>query len=102
MATENGGFPFKGATLDSRLVKPGMLYVALKGERADGNDFIPQAREKGAAMVIGGPSAVEELHDLARRYRRALSPRTAVVGITGSAGKTTTKELTRAFLSCAG
>lgn len=95
-------FGFRGATFDSRLVKPGMLYVALKGERVDGNDFIPQAREKGAAKVIGGPDALAELQSLAREYRRALRPRTTVVALTGSAGKTTTKELLKTFLSCAG
>lgn len=95
-------FGFKGATFDSRLVRPGMLYVALKGERVDGNDFIPQALEKGAAKVIGGPDALAELQSLAREYRRALRPRTVVVALTGSAGKTTTKELLKTFLSCAG
>ena len=95
-------FGFRGATFDSRLVKPGMLYVALKGERVDGNDFIPQALEKGAAKVIGGPDALAELQSLAREYRRALRPHTTVVALTGSAGKTTTKELLKTFLSCAG
>ena len=93
-------FGFSGATFDSRLVKPGMLYVALKGEKADGNAFIPDARAKGAAKVIGGPNALAELQALARDYRRSL--KATVVGVTGSAGKTTTKELLRAFLSCAG
>lgn len=102
MTSGSDEFPFSGATFDSRLVKPGMLYVALKGEKADGNDFIPQALGNGASMVIGGPDALNRLHDLARRYRRFLAPRTAVLGITGSAGKTTTKELAKAFLSCAG
>ena len=95
-------FGFRGATFDSRLVRPGMLYVALKGERVDGNDFIPQALENGAAKVIGGPDALAELQSLAREYRRALRPRTVVVALTGSAGKTTTKELLKTFLSCAG
>ena len=93
-------FGFSGATFDSRLVKPGMLYVALKGEKADGNAFIPDARAKGAAKVIGGPNALAELQALARDYRRAL--KATVVGVTGSAGKTTTKELLRTFLACAG
>ena len=95
-------FPFTGATFDSRLVKSGMLYVALKGSRVDGNDFIPQALEKGAAMVIGGENALEDLQSLAREYRRSLAPRTTVIALTGSAGKTTTKELLRAFLSQVG
>jgi len=98
----NSRFGFKGATFDSRLVEPGMLYVALKGEKADGNDYIPQAKERGAAKVIGGPDALAETQALAREYRRALRPRTAVVAVTGSAGKTTTKELLKAFLSTAG
>ena len=92
-----GDFPFSGATFDSRAVKPGMLFVALKGEKADGNDFIPQAVERGAAMTIGGPDALERLHALARDYRRSL--RAKVVGVTGSAGKTTTKEMLKAMLS---
>lgn len=93
-------FGFCGATLDSRLVKPGMLYVALKGEHADGNDYIPNARAAGAAKVIGGPNALADLQSLARDYRRTLKAK--VVGVTGSAGKTTTKELLRAFLSRVG
>ena len=90
---------FSGATFDSRSVRPGMLFVAIKGERGDGHDYIPQALEKGAAGIIDGYG---ELDACAREYRRMLAPRTKVVGLTGSAGKTTTKELLRAFLSCAG
>ena len=88
---------FAGATFDSRCVKPGMLFVALKGEKSDGHDFIPQALEKGAAGVVDG---LEELQRLAREYRRTLKAK--VIGVTGSAGKTTTKELLKAFLSKAG
>lgn len=94
-------FCFEGATFDSRLVKPGMLYVALKGEKADGNDFIPKALEAGAAKVIGGDGALAELQALAREYRRSLKS-TTVVALTGSAGKTTTKELLKSFLSTLG
>ncbi len=93
-------FGFCGATLDSRLVKPGMLYVALRGEHADGNDYIPNARAAGAAKILGGPTALADLQTLARDYRRTL--RAKVIGVTGSAGKTTTKELLRAFLSRVG
>ena len=88
---------FCGATFDSRLVKPGMLFVALKGEKSDGHDYIPKALEKGAAGIVDG---YEELDRVAREYRRSL--KATVVGITGSAGKTTTKELVKAFLSKAG
>ena len=88
---------FTGATFDSRNVKPGMLFVALKGEKTDGHDYIPQALEKGAAGIIDG---YDELDRIARDYRRSL--RAKVVGITGSAGKTTTKELVKTFLSTVG
>ena len=88
---------FSGATFDSREVKPGMLFVALKGEKADGHDYIPQALEKGAAGIIDG---YDDLDRVAREYRRSLKAK--VVAITGSAGKTTTKELVKAFLSTVG
>ena len=81
-------------TFDSRAVKPGMGFVALKGEKADGHDVIPQALAAGAAKVIDG---LEELQREAREYRRTLKAK--VIGVTGSAGKTTTKELLKAFLS---
>ena len=89
--------PFSGATLDSRQVKPGMLFVAVKGERVDGHDFIPQALAAGAAGVIDGPA---ELAAAARVWRGCLSAK--VGGVTGSAGKTTTKELLVAFLRAGG
>ena len=88
---------FCGATFDSRLVKPGMLFVALKGEKSDGHDYIPQALAKGAAGIVDGYG---ELDRVAREYRRSLQAK--VVGVTGSAGKTTTKELVKAFLAKAG
>lgn len=88
---------FSGATFDSREVRPGMLFVALKGDKADGHDYIPQALSKGAAGVIDG---YDELDRAAREYRRSLKAK--VVGVTGSAGKTTTKELVKAFLSTVG
>ena len=84
-------------TFDSRAVKPGMGFVALKGEKVDGHDFIPQALAAGAAKVIDG---LEELQREAREYRRTLKAK--VIGVTGSAGKTTTKELLKAFLSRVG
>ena len=43
---------FSGATLDSRAVRSGMLFVAIKGEKVDGRDFIPAALAKGAAGVV--------------------------------------------------
>ena len=84
-------------TFDSREVKPGMGFVALKGEKVDGREFIPMARERGAAEIVEGLDALQRK---AHERRRAL--KATVVALTGSAGKTTTKELLRAFLSTAG
>ena len=108
---------FSGAVFDSRQVKPGMLYVALKGEHADGHDFVAKAFAAGAACALVRndcpcPADVDEARlvrvadtrlgfgEIARLYRRTL--RAKVVGITGSAGKTTVKELTAAFLRSGG
>src|SRR2546423_8057575 len=90
---------------DSREVKPGGLFVALRGEQQDGHGFIPQAIERGAAGILGDqpPQAIDDrgvigvedtrqaLFDItADRLRRQALP---IVAITGSAGKTTTKDL---------
>ena len=88
---------FIGATLDSRQIQPGMLFVAIKGEKVDGHDFIPQALARGAVGVVDGR---EELARVAREYRRTL--KATVIGVTGSAGKTTTKELVATFLRAGG
>ena len=84
-------------TTDSRKVTPGCIFVALKGEHFDGNDFVDQARKDGAAYIISGENALYELQDLARAWRRELG--LPVLGITGTNGKTTTKELCAAVLS---
>ena len=84
-------------TFDSREVKPGMGFIALKGEKVDGHAFIDKAKAAGAVDIIDG---LEELQARAKARRRALSA--TVVGVTGSAGKTTTKELLKTFLSVAG
>ncbi len=74
-----------------------MLFVAIKGERVDGHDYIPQALAAGAAGIVDGR---DELARTARDYRQAL--KATVIGVTGSAGKTTVKELTAAFLRAGG
>ena len=84
-------------TTDSRKVVPGCVFVALKGEHFDGNDFVEQARRDGAAYVICGENALRDLQELARAWRRELG--LPILGITGTNGKTTTKELCAAVLS---
>lgn len=84
-------------TTDSRKVTPGCVFVALKGEHFDGNDYVEQAQRDGAAYIIRGDNALAELQDLARAWRRELA--LPIIGITGTNGKTTTKELTAAVLS---
>jgi UDP-N-acetylmuramoyl-tripeptide--D-alanyl-D-alanine ligase len=99
---------------DSRAIEPGNLFVALRGERFDGHRFAAQAAEAGARAVVverGTPlpddvSAVEvddtlvALGNLARAHRDAWGGQ--VIGITGSVGKTTTKNLAASALSAAG
>ncbi len=95
---------------DSRKISEGCLFFALKGERFNGNLYAMQALEKGAAFAVVDEKEhaqdercllVEDvlvsLQDLARHHRRQLS--TPVIAITGSNGKTTTKELCAAVLS---
>ncbi len=101
--------------IDSRKALPGALYVAIKGEQHDGHAFCAQALETGAVAVmveravdVSVPQIVVAdtriaLGKLARAHRRAwASEGRKIVAITGSAGKTTTKELTRAALSASG
>lgn len=100
-----------GVTIDSRQVKPGDMFVALKGERVDGHQFIPEAVARGAVAVLlereifppgtvallKVPDCREALLDLAAWHRRRFS--LVTVGITGSTGKTTTKEMVAAVLA---
>ena len=92
---------FLGANIDSRKIEPGQLFIALVGER-DGHDYIPMALEKGAAAVLCSrecgdiPAIIVEdprlaLGDIARQERQKLGMK--VVGVTGSVGKSTTKEM---------
>lgn len=99
-----------GVVIDSRLIQPEYIFIATKGERVDGHDFIPQVFEKGALAVIcetlpepvTGPCILVEdsfqaLKDVAEYYRQQLS--VSVVGVTGSVGKTSTKEFIAGVLS---
>jgi UDP-N-acetylmuramoyl-L-alanyl-D-glutamate--2,6-diaminopimelate ligase len=89
-----------GVTCDSRAVRPGFLFAALRGEKADGAAFIPQAEENGAAAVLAAPGATSRVAlvvdpDPRRRYAAIAArfyPRQpgVVVGVTGTNGKTST------------
>jgi UDP-N-acetylmuramoyl-tripeptide--D-alanyl-D-alanine ligase len=98
-------------TADSRLAGAGGLFVALPGERADGHDYAAAAVAAGAAAVLAarpvGVSAVvvdDPLAALGRLARAVLDrlPRVTVVGVTGSSGKTSTKDLLATVLAQAG
>jgi UDP-N-acetylmuramoyl-tripeptide--D-alanyl-D-alanine ligase len=107
----DGDAPFEVVSTDTRALQPNSLFVALAGERFDAHDFLHQAREAGAtgAVVSRVPddapdglrlfvveNTLAALGRLARHRRRALDAR--VVGVVGSNGKTTTKDLLRAVL----
>ena len=98
-------------TTDSRDCPAGSIFIALKGETFDGNQFAASALEKGCSMAVVSDAAVagidphmvlvsdtlQTYKDLAREHRRQFD--IPVIGITGTNGKTTTKELTRAVLA---
>jgi UDP-N-acetylmuramoyl-tripeptide--D-alanyl-D-alanine ligase len=100
-----------GVSIDTRTLQPGDLFVALKDAR-DGHDFVAQALEKGAAAALVSrvpdgvakdapllivPDVLKALADLGAAARARTKAR--VVGVTGSVGKTSTKEMLRAILS---
>ncbi len=104
---------FAGIATDTRRINRGELFVALTGERFDAHDFLAQAQARGAAAAVvrrgtapvpglplyGVDDPRAALGRLARARRRALGPGTPIVAITGSTGKTSTKELVRAALA---
>lgn len=118
---EGGNAWFDGVSTDSRVVRPGELFVALKGERFDGHEFVAEAFERGAAAAIvaaehearlaahlraGGEKSLlavadplQALGNLAAFWRRRFTLPVAVV--VGSNGKTTVKEMTAAILRAA-
>lgn len=102
----------RGVTIDSRSCSPGLMFFALKGERFDGNDFVQCALEQGCpyavmdnarlynaadSRMILVDNVLVALQEIALFHRRRLG--TPIIGITGTNGKTTTKELTNAVMS---
>jgi UDP-N-acetylmuramoyl-tripeptide--D-alanyl-D-alanine ligase len=97
---------------DSRALEAGALFVALRGERFDGHQFVPEAQQKAAAGALVErqvaaplpqavvPDALAGLTAFAAAWRGAFDG--TVVGITGSNGKTTVKEMTGSILACEG
>ena len=109
-----GEIAFTSVSIDSRTLEPGALVVAVRGTRLDGHDFLAEAAGRGAAAALvhrdapapaGLPlvrvaDTTRGLSDLARRVRRGAA--VPVVGVTGSIGKTTTKDMTAHLLSTRG
>ncbi len=108
-AAADGNAEIRGISIDSRTIQAGDLYVAIVGERFDGHDFIASAVQNGAAAVMSHkdvPCAVPMLRvedtgrallQMASWYRKLLDP--FVVALTGSVGKTTTKEMIAAVFA---
>lgn len=109
-----GAWQITGVSIDTRTIKPGDLFVALRADR-DGHDFVAQALEKGAAAAMVShipdgvaadapllivPDVLSALGALGAAARARTQAR--VVAITGSVGKTTTKEMLRTALSALG
>ena len=106
--TKKPDIEVSAVSTDSRAIEPGSVFVAIKGEKFDGEDFVPSAVRKGAAAIVATrrfrdldveqiivPDTKDALIRMAGNYRDMFDPK--VVGVTGSVGKTTTKEMIAAI-----
>ncbi len=117
-ATANGtpAHPITGFSIDTRTLEPGDVFVALQDQR-DGHDFVTSAFAKGAAAAIVSESyaakagdgalirsadPLSALQNVGRAARARLAPEAQVIAVTGSVGKTTTKEMLRLAFSALG
>jgi len=113
---------FSSVSIDSRIVKEGALFFALKGQYSDGHSFVEAAFKSGASAVVVETAKLEtfDLENIAEKNKKDLIvvedtmkalrdsakaylekfPNLIKIGITGSTGKTTTKEITSAIISC--
>ena len=114
-APDSGRVKINGFSIDSRTLQPGQCFVAIPGPNFDGHDFARQALDRSASVcivsdercpgypsemrgkLIAVPDTLEALHKLALTARRRWGK--PVVGVTGSAGKTTTKDMLAAMLA---
>ncbi|WP_019244137.1 MULTISPECIES: UDP-N-acetylmuramoyl-tripeptide--D-alanyl-D-alanine ligase [Bacillus] len=102
----------KGVTIDSRKIEKGQLFIPFKGENSDGHKYVEQAIENGAAAALWQKDVpnppvhlpillvddtLTAIQQLAKQYLNQTTPQ--VIGITGSNGKTTTKDMTASLLS---
>src|SRR2546429_5028613 len=115
--SESGNPEVTGVEYDSRRVKPGCLFVAMRGESSDGNRFIDQAIQAGAVAVVTDSASENPRPDVAWAVvpngRRAVArvsanfykkpaERIAITGITGTNGKSTTAFILESILTAAG
>ena len=115
MAGPGSDREISGFSIDTRTISSGDLFIAIRGDRFDGNAYVAEAVTRGAVgaivsdptltsatglagtPLIVAPDTIAALQALASRVRRDSGA--AVVAVTGSAGKSTTKEITAAFLA---